>query len=538
MRIERGFDLPEARLDRVAVHGAVPLAAGVPVPVFAAEGAVELQHQPRHLLGDLPHAGHVFAVFQVQHRANVQAADAGVAVEGAVGPVALDQLAEAVGELGQPGRGDGTIFDERDGLAVPRQAVEQGHGRAAQVPKLVAQVGPHRRDAGRHAGGAVEPPPQLLDAVGDFQFRIADELHHQQGVRRPLNGGHHRLEAALRPGEADQHGVHQLHGRRLKLQAHGDGIQRRAQGGEVRHQQPARRRLGDEVKLRLRQHRQRPLRPDDQRHQRPLRRPADIPSVVELRQIGREVVPAHAPQNVREAGDDLGPVRRQHVVQRPQAGALGRLRGLADVVFRGRQFPQRDRLAVAQDRVQTFDVVNRLPVLHRARAGRVVADHAAERRPARRRHVRPEQEVVRGEALVQVVQNHARLHARRAAGHIHLQHLIQILGTVDDQPRPNGLPGETGPAAARHDGRPRLQRDLNRGGQGFDRARDDHAGRHHLIDARVRGVQPPARVVEADLAVNVLGQVADEALALLGGEVVHGGNCTAARLTSPSRRSS
>ena len=50
---------------------------------------------------------HVGGVLEVQQRADVQAADAGVAVERAVGAVPVQHLAEAGDELRQPLRRDG-----------------------------------------------------------------------------------------------------------------------------------------------------------------------------------------------------------------------------------------------------------------------------------------------------------------------------------------------------------------------------------------------------------------------------------------------
>ena len=101
-RVERRLDLAERLVDRRAEHLFVPLAARQAVAVLAAERAAILQHQVGDVLGDAPHPRHVVGVLEVQQRADVQAADAGVAVEGAVGAVALQRLAEAGDELRQP----------------------------------------------------------------------------------------------------------------------------------------------------------------------------------------------------------------------------------------------------------------------------------------------------------------------------------------------------------------------------------------------------------------------------------------------------
>ena len=101
MRIERFLDVAERRVDGWPKHLLVPLAAGQAVAVLAAERAAELQHQVGHLLGDAPHAGHIAGVLQVEERPNVQTADAGMAVEGAIGALAIEDFAESGGELRQ-----------------------------------------------------------------------------------------------------------------------------------------------------------------------------------------------------------------------------------------------------------------------------------------------------------------------------------------------------------------------------------------------------------------------------------------------------
>ena len=75
--------------------------------MFAAEAAVELEHEVGHVLHDLPHGDDAGLFVQVQYGADVQTADARVAVERAVGAVAVEDFAEAGGELRQSFRGDG-----------------------------------------------------------------------------------------------------------------------------------------------------------------------------------------------------------------------------------------------------------------------------------------------------------------------------------------------------------------------------------------------------------------------------------------------
>ena len=78
------------------------------------------------------------------------------------------------------------------------------------------------------------------------------------------------------------------------------------------------------------------------------------------------------------------------------------------------QRAERGRAAVGQDHVERDHVVDRLAVPDRTRAGRVVADHAADVRAAAGGHVGPElQSVLRGRGI-ELVEHDAGLHARGA----------------------------------------------------------------------------------------------------------------------------
>ncbi len=127
MRVKGLLDLPEGLVDDRPEHFAIPLAARQAVAMFAAQRAAKLEHQIGDLGGDLPHALHVGGCLQVQERPDVQAADAGMAVKGALGAVPLENSAETAHELGQPGRRDRGILHERHRLAIAAHAVQQGH---------------------------------------------------------------------------------------------------------------------------------------------------------------------------------------------------------------------------------------------------------------------------------------------------------------------------------------------------------------------------------------------------------------------------
>ena len=173
------LDAAEGTIDDGAEHLAVPLAAHHAVAVLARQGAAELQHQVGHVLGDAPHPGDLGGVLQVEHRPQMQAADAGMAVEGAVGAMRLEQFAEAGDELRQPCRLDRRVLDEGDRLAVAGDAVQQTRRRARGPPTAGrAPPGPATGTSASMPSTAAQPLPQFFDAVGDLGRIVAAELDH------------------------------------------------------------------------------------------------------------------------------------------------------------------------------------------------------------------------------------------------------------------------------------------------------------------------------------------------------------------------
>ena len=86
-------------------------------------------------------------------------------------------------------------------------------------------------------------------------------------------------------------------------------------------------------------------------------------------------------------------------------------------------------------------MIDRLAVDDGARAGRVIADHAAERRAIRGRDIRAEREAELRQFAIQVVENDAGLHANRSATHVHFADAAQVLRAVDDETGTDGLAG-------------------------------------------------------------------------------------------------
>ena len=237
----------------------------------------------------------------------------------------------------------------------------------------------------------------------------------------------------------------------------------------------------------------------------------------------RQVVPAHLPDDLREPPVDLVGTLLDHRRRGAVDLALARPQFQLALILGRRQRAERRGSPVGQHRRQRPDMIDRLAVHHRPRAGRVVADHPAKRRPAGGRHVRPELQPVLADRPVQVVEYHSRLHPDPPSGDVHLADVVEVLRAVQNDARSDGLAREAGATAARGDGDLQLGGDLHRGRQVVGRLRHDDAKRLDLVEAGVGGVEPARGVVKANLTGNVPAQVTDQGIPADGGEVGHGG---------------
>ena len=233
--------------------------------MLAAQRAAELQHQVGHLLGDAAHAGHVVGVLEVEQRPDVQTADAGVAVEGAVGAVLVQDVAESGRKLRQPFRRDRRVLDKSDRLAVA------GHTEQAAASRRGAGSTAARAWPASRAGTMPVTPLTPCSLCRSFSTRsatsrlvVAAELDHEQRRRPALDGLHRVPQRQVAGRQFDEHVVHQLDGRRPEFQARRQGVQCRGQAGELRHEQAAAFRPGHDVQLRLRDDGQRAFAADDE----------------------------------------------------------------------------------------------------------------------------------------------------------------------------------------------------------------------------------------------------------------------------------
>ena len=189
-RVERPLEFQEPLVDPVAEQPAVVPATRDPVAMLARHGTAMIHHQPEDLVGDRRHLPHARRVFQVDHRAHVQAADRGVAVIAAVRVVLLEDFAKAFQETPHAFDRHRRVLHESDRLVVSLHRHQDAEGFLPDAPDL----GLPGRVPDRQI--AVADPPgreqglQPLQLRGDFRLALAVILDDQ-----------HRLRVAVHPVE-------------------------------------------------------------------------------------------------------------------------------------------------------------------------------------------------------------------------------------------------------------------------------------------------------------------------------------------------
>src|SRR5262249_23000563 len=125
----------------------------------------------------------------------------------------------------------------------------------------------------------------------------------------------------------------------------------------------------------------------------------------------------------------------------------------------------------------------------RARAGRIIANHAAQIGPAGGGDVGPELQAVYRQGPIQLIQNDPGLDAGYSCPRVNVHQSIEILATVENNTGPDGL---TRKADAPRGGRywyVDLAGDLHGGGNYVDRIGNYGFGRLDLVDGGVRAIE-------------------------------------------------
>ncbi len=164
-------------------------------------------------------------------------------------------------------------------------------------------------------------------------------------------------------------------------------------------------------------------------------------------------------------------------------------------------------LAVGQQAGDARDIVDHLAVAQGACAAGVVAGHAAKRAAGGGRGLHREEQSVALDARVQPLEHHARLDDDLAGGRIVMPDGIEVAAAVNHQPFAQWLAVLRGARAAHDHRRSGLGGDLQRGLDIRGRFREDHAGRHDLVDRRVGAVTAAREGVEVRFALQLSGEL-------------------------------
>ena len=507
--IEGALDLPVEPVQVRPEEALVLPAARAAIAVFARQAAPEPAEQLQREAGDDRQLVDLGGDLGVDQRPDVDAAGAGV---GVIGDARADVVAEpldagdVLGQMLDRHRG---VLDERDRLVVALDAHHQAESDLADRPHVGLQRGVERRHhGGAHAVAAqvalqrVDPPLQrariAARVLGDQHAvgRAGNEAGHQPRVLRHL------------AGERQPQVVEQLHRRRIGLQDGGHRRQRREQLVEVDHGQRGVRGHRHQVEGQLGHHRQRSLRPADQLGQIE----AGILRVVEAGAVDEpvQVVAAAAPPVGRRAGQDrpaaVGGDGGHAAVELALQTRLGLVRGQPA----GVQRPEPAAGAVAEDRLHAEHVVGGHAVPDRVGAGRVVADDPPHRRAVAGGGVGAELQPMRAQVAVERIEDDAGLQSDPALLRVELHHAVQEPGSVDDQRLVDRLPGQAAAGRARQDRHPMAGGRLYGGVHVLFVTGDQHAVRHHLIDAGVGAVEDAGIGVGAQLAAHPARQFRQE----------------------------
>ena len=161
--------------------------------------------------------------------------------------------------------------------------------------------------------------------------------------------------------------------------------------------------------------------------------------------------------------------------------------------------PKADRLAAGEHAAHAQRLVDGLAVDDRARARRVVADHAADRRLLDGRGVGPELETVRGGGTVERPLDDAGLDPRDAAIGVDREDAVEV-EAVDRDAVAESLAGEARGGAAHAERHLELGRHRRGGGEVVDRAGDEHGVGHDAVDRGVGRVEPARQAAGLDRA--------------------------------------
>jgi hypothetical protein len=222
----------------------------------------------------------LIASIDVDRGADVETADAGMAVVGRLRPVITDDFLETAHELGQLLGRHRRILDVGDGLEVAAHGHEQAQTGLTHAPPVALL----RLIGGRHRGVAEplagEVGLQLLQFRDGLVLGIAVELDEQDGAGVALHKLGELAEAGAEAAALDNGVVDQLDRRGRMIQSRDCGLRRLDDAAEVHRGDGLDLGYGHQSDLRLGDHAQGALGADD--HARDVHRAQIVGEIVEV----------------------------------------------------------------------------------------------------------------------------------------------------------------------------------------------------------------------------------------------------------------
>jgi hypothetical protein len=366
------------------------------------------------------------------------------------------------------------------------------------LASVISTTLPGKAEIARERSEIAQAPKRIL-------ARFADELDQQDRIgladERPIDDGAERGVAAR---QVDHRAIDELDRRGLERHQMARAFHRLVQRRKVDHAEHPVRRQRCELQREPARPRERALAADEKmrvvdaavRRIRPLA----------LRAAHVDVVAADTPQHLRHVALDLAALALADRLQAPQKIGDPRRRrrhlGLGAEARLG---------AVRQDRIDGAHVVHHVAVGDRARAARVVAGHAPDRRLRRRADVDREPQSVRLQPRIERVEHDAGLDGDRHRVAIERPDRGQMLAVIDHERRADGLPALRAAGAASQHRHALLPADARAPRDIVDRFRHENADGLDLVDRRIGRIAAARCGIEQHVAGDGTGKSCGEA---------------------------
>ena len=204
----------------------------MPSPCSPLRAPAEFQHQVADGFGDGHHAVDALLVLEADERADVEAADAGMAVVSGLGVVVPHHFLKTAHIIAQPVRINGGVLNVRQGLGIAVDAHQQAETGPPYGPHVGLLPGVGHVDRGVGETGTAHAGLEVLQLGAQLLLRFAVEFHQQQGVRLAFQKAHVPSKTQRLPATVKHHAVHKFDSRGVVFEDGNGGFAGAYQGPE------------------------------------------------------------------------------------------------------------------------------------------------------------------------------------------------------------------------------------------------------------------------------------------------------------------